>query len=258
MKSLNVSAFYECPEYDERDERPSGVLLSNEIEHYVNICKMIDPFSPENLKPAAYELTVGDQYSIGGKKPLSLAEGEKIEIPPFQVASQDCDLTFLVSFSMISELSGHTRPPVGRRSSGRPRVVGPLSCPIYNLSSKEVKIQRGEAIAVIDFVTTTPFFKGKSRAYEYRPPKRLLFEDYNTELQSALFTEAGQKVSAIEKRMSEIESRMRSFLGVVLTIITILFAVLAVFVSSTAHERFLGVVLVCCGLDCWVISMRIA
>jgi len=43
------------------------VLLSDEIEYYVKQFKLIDPFNPKNLKPAAYELTVGDEYSIGGK-----------------------------------------------------------------------------------------------------------------------------------------------------------------------------------------------
>lgn len=43
-----------------------GVLLSNEIEYYAINHKLIDPFNLNNLKPAAYELTVGDEYSRGG------------------------------------------------------------------------------------------------------------------------------------------------------------------------------------------------
>jgi hypothetical protein len=62
---------YFCPEKDSRDSPPSGVLLSDEIKHYVDLCKMIYPFCGKNLKAAGYELTVGDEYSLGGeRKPL--------------------------------------------------------------------------------------------------------------------------------------------------------------------------------------------
>lgn len=76
---------YLCPEND--DLGTVGVLLSDEIEYYVNKYKMIDPFKRENLKPAAYELTVGDEYSRGGERGKLCDEPgkNKIEIPPFEV-----------------------------------------------------------------------------------------------------------------------------------------------------------------------------
>lgn len=76
---------YPCPDKDGFET--SGVLLSNEIEHYATEYKMIEPFTRENLKPAAYELTVGYEYSKGGKSyELSDKTGkDTIEIPPFEV-----------------------------------------------------------------------------------------------------------------------------------------------------------------------------
>ena len=46
-----------------KDERPgeTGVLLYDQIKFYVDECCMICPFDTDNLKPAGYELTVGDE-----------------------------------------------------------------------------------------------------------------------------------------------------------------------------------------------------
>lgn len=77
---------YQCPEHDSLGT--VGILLSDEIEYYFKQFKLIDPLDPKNLKPAAYELTVGDEYSIGGKtgKLSDEAGKNEIRIPPFKVA----------------------------------------------------------------------------------------------------------------------------------------------------------------------------
>jgi deoxycytidine triphosphate deaminase len=228
-------ASYECPERDERADKPCGVLLSDEIQRCVSAFRMIDPFTAKNLKPAGYELTVGDQYSLGGQV-RQLAEGEKITIPPFQVVIIKIAETLNLPRFLIARWNIRVKWAYeGLLWVGGPQVdpgwVGPLSCPIYNLSDREVKIPRGEPVAVIDFVTTTPFHKGKSKEYEHRPPKRLLFEDYNTDLKSALFTEAGQRISTVENRIGSVETQVNTSISVAITILTILFAVLALFVS---------------------------
>lgn len=231
---------YECPERDWRPDRPFGVLLSNEIEYHVKQVRLIEPFNQKNLKPAGYELTVGDQYSLGGQI-FSLADGEKIPIPPFQVVIIKTAETLNLPRFLIARWNIRVKWAYeGLIWVGGPQVdpgwVGQLPCPIYNLSNKEVKIQRGEPIALMDFVTTTPFIKGSSREYE-RPPKRVLFEDYNTELQSALFTEVGKRITTVEtqtrKSIARVETQVSTFVGVTITVFTVLFAVLALFVSPT-------------------------
>ncbi len=230
---------YECPESDDRAHKPCGVLLSDEIEHHVNMFRMIDPFNPKNLKPAGYELTVGDQYSLGGNV-SPLADGEKITIPPFQVVIIKIAETLNLPRFLIARWNIRVKWAYeGLLWVGGPQVdpgwVGQLACPVYNLSNKEVKIPRGEPIALMDFVTTTPFVKGKSKDYEHRPPKRLLFEDYNTELESALFKGVGERISVVEeqtqKRIASVETQVSTFVGVTITVFTVLFAVLALFIS---------------------------
>ena len=65
-----------------------GVLLSDQIKHLVNECQLIDPYDPKNLKPAGYEITVGDEYYLGGEYYSfdDVSHGNSIIIPPFEVA----------------------------------------------------------------------------------------------------------------------------------------------------------------------------
>jgi len=232
-------AGYQCPEHDERTHKPGGVLLSDEIEHCVRSFRMIDPFKPENLKPAGYELAVGDQFSLGGKV-YPLADGGKITIPPFQVVIIKIAETLNLPRFLIARWNIRVKWAYeGLLWVGGPQVdpgwVGQLACPIYNLSNKDVKIPRGEAIALMDFVTTTPYTKGKSKDYEHRPPKRPLFEDYNTELESALFRGVRERIDAVEEqtksRIASVETQVGTFIGITITVFTILFAVLALFVA---------------------------
>ncbi len=62
-----------------------GVLLSDAIEQCVTSFGLITPFDKDNLKPASYKLTVGDEYAIDGKiEPLVDESGRnKLFIPPF-------------------------------------------------------------------------------------------------------------------------------------------------------------------------------
>src|SRR5437660_2830180 len=75
-----------CPERDTRESPPTGVLLSNEIRHYAlaEDFKMIDPFKDAHLKPAGYELTIGDEYVMGGER-RQLNKGGEIRLLPFNV-----------------------------------------------------------------------------------------------------------------------------------------------------------------------------
>jgi hypothetical protein len=44
-----------------------GILLSDQITFFANNHGLIKPFDPDNLKPAGYELTVGDEYFKSGE-----------------------------------------------------------------------------------------------------------------------------------------------------------------------------------------------
>ncbi|MCK5017738.1 MAG: hypothetical protein KAS32_11805 [Candidatus Peribacteraceae bacterium] len=224
---------YPCPEVD--DLNTSGVLSSDEIRHYSGKYRMIEPFELVSLKPAGYELCLGEDYAIGGKrkKLYDLPDKDILEIPPFEVV--------IISTKEIINLPrfiiGRWNLRVKKIYEGLlwtgalqvdPGYIGYLFCPIYNLSDKVVRLRLGERIVLMDFVKTTPFTdKCKDKAY-HRPPRRQKLEDYSWSLQSALFTEAAKKIEKIDKRTTRVES----LVGLVLTSIAVMFAALSIMITS--------------------------
>lgn len=227
---------FSCPQSDQRENAPVGVLLSDEIQHYVRTVKLIDPFLEINLKAAGYELSVGDEYVIGGERRELKLDGE-IRIPPFNVVVIKTAETINLPRFLIARWNVRVKWAYeGLLWVGGPQVdpgwVGHLCCPLYNLSDKEVVLRAGDPIALMDFVTTTPFKPGKSKEYG-RPPKRVLLQEYKAaELKSALYTEAKQRIDDIGKetraKIDTLEKRMEFFLGSGLVIVTILVAALAI------------------------------
>src|SRR2546423_1120863 len=74
--------------YFDRDANHTedGVLLSDQIEHYCGKnFKMIDPFEDDSLRPAGYDLRVGQNFAIGGQLG-TLNYGGSLTIVPYQVA----------------------------------------------------------------------------------------------------------------------------------------------------------------------------
>lgn len=224
----------------ERDENPSekGVLLSDQIEFYVDECCMISPFDRRNLKPAGYELTVGDEAMLGGEH-LQLDDSipnGRLTIPPFEVAviktAETLNLPrFLIARWNIRVVWAYK----GLVWVGGPQVdpgyVGNLFCPIYNLSNKPVSIKKGDPIALMDFVKTTSF---NERTVQYhRPPKRVIMEDYEIDdFRSGLREQADaipelrksveESKKSVEENIREIKNHASIFTALVIAIIAIL------------------------------------
>jgi deoxycytidine triphosphate deaminase len=223
-----------CPEVDDYESSTPGVLLSHEIKYYAEKYQMISHFNPDQLKPAGYRLTLGEDYAIGGKPKKLYPEPGKneLKIPPFEVAIISTKETINLPRFIIARWNLRVSLVYeGLLWTGALQVdpgwCGPLYCPIYNLSSEEVTLKLGEPIVLMDFVKTTPFKKGASKEYP-RPPERQTLKDYNWRLKSALFTEAAEGISKIEVRINRIET----LIGLTLTSIAILFAALSIVVTS--------------------------
>ena len=77
------------PAYDERylwevpddDTDGTGILLSDRIAFYAEAVKLVHPFDPACLRPASYDLKVGDSYYFENR-PEKVGRDGKIEIPP--------------------------------------------------------------------------------------------------------------------------------------------------------------------------------
>jgi deoxycytidine triphosphate deaminase len=238
------------------DPRPEihGVLLSDEIAFYANNHNLITPFDRVNLKPAAYELTIGDEYFLSGEF-LTLDPSDKnngkVVIPPFEVAVLKTTEILCLPRYLIARWNIRVRHAYsGLLWVGGPQVdpgyVGHLFCPIYNLSDKAVTLYSGDPIAVIDFVKTTPFDKNSTSdtliKYTF-PPKKVILEDYGIdELRSALFTRAGTKLVEFEEKITNLETRFITFTQITFAIFSIALSLVAVSSKVGFENLSLGAV----------------
>ena len=178
-----------------------GVLLSDQIEHYATEKDMIKPFNKDNLKAASYYLTVGgEKYYIDGEKKVlgKNSNSNYITIKPFQVAV----IETTEELQLPKDIIGRWNIRVSQAYAGLVWVGGPqvdpnykgrLSCPIYNLSNNIIILKRGEELATIDFIRTTPFVEGKSKIQLYDNPDVSRFNPENT-------------TSALSKKLSDFEN----------------------------------------------------
>lgn len=216
-------------------KRPNGVLLSDQIKFYVDYFKMIDPFYEGNLKRAGYELSVGEQYSLGGRThPLNEETGQnELQIPPFEVAIiQTHERVNLPDF-LIARWNIRVKWAYkGLLWVGGPQVdpgyQGFLFCPIYNLSDRPVTLHHGDALALMDFVTTTPPHAAKP----YPKPEnrtRLLFEDYlPDELQSALATQTRRDIRKFSQSLGQIRAQVDNYARLTFVVVALMFSALAI------------------------------
>jgi dUTPase len=218
--------------------RFGGVLLSDAIQQCVTAFKLLEPFHRDNLKPACYELTIGDQYAVSGK---IFSDQSELTIKPFEVAIIKTHETinmprFLIGRWNIKVALAYK----GLVWVGGPQVdagyVGHLFCPIYNLSDKDVTLFRGDPIAVIDFVGTTEFHLKKSKCYPF-PPKRVLFEEYAPkELVSGLVKKAVVRLDAAEEQIQQttrdVKGQIQSTHKRVDDFVTLTFAALAILFAA--------------------------
>jgi hypothetical protein len=135
-----------------------------------------------------------------------------------------------------------------------PGFRGRLSCPIYNLSTQEVTLKYEEELAMIDFVTTTPFQKGISKPFDWWDGKKLVFQEYPVDLQSGVENRLKTLDDSLDKSKKEIQDqlaesaagvaqdikgiqgRIDTFVSVVFTVVAVLFAGLSVVTTKGSDD----------------------
>ena len=215
----------EMPFFLQSDPHPDehGVLVRNRIKQYANK-GMIRPFNDGKLKSAGYRLSIGDEYLLGGVQ-FRLRCQDCIVIPPYEVAV----IKTAEYIQMPWFLIGRWNIQVSRAYDGLlwvgaaqvdPGYEGNLFCPIYNLSNKEVRLYRGDNIALIDFVKTTPIKGGEIRAIKHD------FGDFGKQLESGLLSHRRQ-VDDLQNRVDEAEKRIWLFAALVISMIGMVVALIS-------------------------------
>jgi len=241
------------PSEDDPNADIRGILLSDQISYFAQHHNLISPFDPANLKPAGYELTVGDEYFLSGE---FLPLNDRITIFPFEVAVLKTAEVLRLPRYMIARWNIRVRHAYsGLLWVGGPQVdpgyVGHLFCPIYNLSDKPVTLSLGEPLALMDFQKTTPFDKTKPPEELLRypfPRQRVILEDYGIgDLKSALFTRAGRKLEEFEESIRTLEGRFVQFTQISFAIFALVIGLLAISSKSSTDTTLLSASLVGAG-----------
>ena len=156
---------FEDPEKNNPSRK--GMLLSNEIQKFCEKGLLIsDNFQTNNLRPAAYTLRVGRDYIDSKGKPGWLDEQEnryfemdqnsivyvstyeKLDLPYYMVARFNLRVKWVYRGILLG-----TGPQV------EPGYSGYLSCPLYNLTDRPIRIDYKKDFATIDFERTTDLCK---------------------------------------------------------------------------------------------------
>ena len=251
----------DLPEWPDQNPLPvTGVLLSNHIAQLADDYKLLDPFDKGDcLKPAAYELRVGNEYAMRGEyKVLSKEAGgvSTLAIDPFEVAV----IKTMEFISMPRFLVARWDIRVSLAYEGLVWVGGPqvdpgyqgyLFCPVYNLSAEPVTLHLEERFATMDF-STTPTPTRSSKKFNRGKNNRLTISDYHADkLRSALSSTMLRRLNELEKGLSQArqveipglekevrraQSTQMSWMGVIFAVLTVTITAIAI-IATTASGK---------------------
>ena len=244
----------------EQDPRPDvwegwsgSVLLSDEIEYYStdpaisSAAHLISPFRPEQLGAARYNLSLGSEVRRGGQ-PITLDEEHPwLELEPYQNAIvQTYEQIRLPRFLIARWNFKVSMVYEGLLWTGALQVDpgwhGHLYCPIYNLADRSILLKYKQEIFAMDFVRTTKFYPNVSIPYD---PKRGTLDEYDRHRLRSAPHSAMLKVEKLESDMESLRSEsdstrshMLTFSAAMITALTIIVALIAIFFASPELKDF--------------------
>jgi deoxycytidine triphosphate deaminase len=152
------------PDANQPDRK--GMLLSDQIHKFasdpVNLL-IAENYSPKMLRPAAYTLTIGDDYVDHRGRRRKLSEKQpSFEMEPnsivFVSIREKLDLPYYIAARFNLRVDWvYKGILLGTGPQVEPGFRGFLSCPLYNLTNRSVLITRKDEFATIDFERTTKF-----------------------------------------------------------------------------------------------------
>jgi len=157
---------YEDPN---KEQSRKGLLLSNEIERFCDQELLVEKdYDKKHLRPASYTLRIGTDYvDSKGKRGKLTKKQPSFYIEPNSIAYvsslESLDLPYYVVARFNLRVKWVYRGILlGTGPQVEPGFRGYLSCPLFNLTDRAIKITREEEFATIDFERTSDFCPGKS------------------------------------------------------------------------------------------------
>jgi deoxycytidine triphosphate deaminase len=150
------------------DPARKGMLLSNEIERFCKKQLLIVDYKPEHLRPASYTLTIGPAYvdssgkikKLKSEQPFFYMEPNSIV---YVTTREVLDLPYYIAARFNLRVKWvYKGILLGTGPQVEPGFRGNLSCPLFNLTNRSIKIKLDEEFATIDFERTTAFCPGQN------------------------------------------------------------------------------------------------
>lgn len=139
-----------------------GMLTSEHIRAYhEEVGRMIRPFDPDCLRPASYELTLGNSCVVEGEPVVLTDDDPLLTIPPNSIAYVAMQQVLLIPHYLVGRFDLaiefiYKGLLLGTGPQIDPGFQGALSCPLHNISNDPIEIRLGQAFAKLDFAKTAP------------------------------------------------------------------------------------------------------
>ena len=229
------------PDWDKPDRK--GMLLSDQIRRFCTQkprgLLISDGYHESKLRPAAFTLTIGDDYRDSTGKPGKMNDASpSFEMPPnsivFVSIGESLDLPYYIAARFNLRVDWvYKGILLGTGPQVEPGFRGKLSCPLYNLTNRPHTITRGEEFATIDFERTTNFVdelpnnieaklkpQGKLFLYESDDRRFLLFDQ--TELKAlAKYPKDYSIVSSLFQMQRELAMWRKIGIGLVVSFVAL-------------------------------------
>jgi dCTP deaminase len=186
---------------------------------------LIEPYEPARVKPASYDISVGPEFHMPSEEespgPSKLENDTFIWIAPNAI----CTILSEETLNMPDYLAAGLSLPLRLLRQGiimapqtqiDPGYAGKIVVLLYNLSSKSVKIKRGDHLVTIEFrkidhPTSQPYSKGYTG-----------LSSLSAYIQSPLTS----SLAAMRRDLSAWQNRLLAFIPIVLTVLAVAVAIL--------------------------------
>jgi deoxycytidine triphosphate deaminase len=169
--SVETTAPKERWKYEDPSKKPDrkGLLLSDEVGWFCNHQLLIDKnYCKKQLRPAAYTLRIGTEYvDSRGRRGRLTEKKPSFYIEPNSIAYvstfESLDLPYYIAARFNLRVKWVYRGILlGTGPQVEPGYKGFLSCPLFNLTDRAIKVTLKDEFATIDFERTTGFCPDKS------------------------------------------------------------------------------------------------
>ena len=219
-----------------------GMLVKSDIAPLIAAGSLLVGADPDHIRPASYDLRVGDQVWCQGQIITLSDENPSFEIPAYSYA--------IVSAREIARL-----PPfvTGRfdlkvslffdgviLSNGPqidPGYKGALFCMLFNGNSRQRGMTRGAHFSTIEFSTTTHLTEGYKQEYQFLERlEKFMHENAIRSPGGTIMTIMDRKIANLDERVKNYESSFWSKLGVLGAAIAIPAAILYTFLWDRVKQ----------------------